>query len=70
MDGWDTGNRKNKMEKEGKIMIRKPQLNCKITQKTLVKATMEDLGGTREDRRWGARASKRAQQGKVFAGKP
>lgn len=43
MDGRDTGNRKNKMEKEGKIMIRKSQLNCKITQKTPVKATREDL---------------------------
>lgn len=70
MDGRDTGNRKNKMEKEGKIMIREPQLNCKITQKTPVKATTEDLGGAREDRRWGAGARETAWQGKVFAPKP
>ena len=61
MDGQDTGNRKNKMEKEGKIMIRKPQLNDKITQKTPIKATTEGLGGAREGKRRGARASKRAQ---------
>lgn len=59
MDGRDTGNRKNKMEKEGKIMMRKPQLNGKITQKTPIKATTEDLGGAREDKRRAVRASKR-----------
>lgn len=61
---------KNKMEKEGKIMIRKPQLNCKITQKTPVKATAKDLGGAREDRRWGARARQRAQQGRCLPPSP
>lgn len=72
-EGWTDGTQetgKNKMEKEGKIMIRKSQLNCKITQKTPVKATTKDLGGAREDRRWGARARQRAQQGKVSAAKP
>lgn len=53
MDGQDTGNRKNKMEKEGKIMIRKPQLNDKITQKTPIKATTEGLGSAREKAREG-----------------
>lgn len=56
LDGQDTGNRKNKMEKEGKIMIRKPQLNDKITQKTPIKAITEGLGDAKEDKRRGARA--------------
>lgn len=71
-EGWtqDTGNRKNKMEKEGKIMIRKPQLNDKVTQKTPIKATTEDLGGAREDKGRSATAGKRAQQGKGVVPSP
>lgn len=70
MDEQDTGNRRNKMEKEGKIMIRKPQLNDKITQETPIKATTEDLGGAREDKGRGATASKGAQQGQGAVPRP